>query len=182
MVNDDKPFLQITPEGVTAWGSPWMGKHGLGANIQVPLKAICILDRGEDNRIRPISSQEALPMLFQQSQRPADRENLLKYMDLIDQLADRCAFYRMACNMDPQAAATILYDNEITNAENPIQMRENYAREYIEKFGTAENASGELFADILTEESMLQAHIIQALDLFISKKFEKTNKKHGNII
>ena len=84
--------------------------------------------------------------------------------------------------MDPQAAATILYDNEITNAENPIQMRENYAREYTEKFGTAENASKELFADILTEESMLQAQVVRALDLFVSKKFEKTNKKHGNII
>ena len=84
--------------------------------------------------------------------------------------------------MDPQAAATVLYDNEITNAENPIQMRENYAREYTEKFGTAENASKELFADILTEESMLKSQVIRALDLLVSKRFEKTSKKHGNII
>jgi len=84
--------------------------------------------------------------------------------------------------MDPQAAAMVLYDSEITNAENPIQMRENYASEYAEKFGTTENASKELFADILTEESMLQAQVVRALDLFVSKKFEKTNKKHGNII
>lgn len=104
MVNDDKPFLEIKPEGVTAWGSPWMGKHRLGANIGVPLKAICILERGEENRISPISAQEALPMLMQQSQRPQKAQNYPKYLELIDKLAGKVAFYRMACNMNPQAA------------------------------------------------------------------------------
>jgi len=84
--------------------------------------------------------------------------------------------------MDPQAVATVLYDNEITNSENPIQMRENYAREYSEKFGTTENAAKELFADVITDESMLRAQVIRALDVYISKKFEKTNKKHGNVL
>ena len=104
MVNDDKPFLRITPDGVIACGSPWMGKHGLGANIQVPLKAICILERGEENRIAPISAQEALPMLLQQSQRPAQAKLLPKYLQLIDQLSGQVAFYHMDCNMDPNAA------------------------------------------------------------------------------
>ena len=104
MINDDKPFLEIKPEGVTAWGSPWMGKHRLGANIGVPLKAICILERGEENRISPISAKEALPMLMQQSQRPQKAQNYPKYLELIDKLAGKVAFYRMACNMDSQAA------------------------------------------------------------------------------
>ena len=104
MVNDDKPFLRITPDGVIACGSPWMGKHGLGANIQVPLKAICILERGEENHIAPISAPQALPMLFQQSQRPMQPTNLPKYMELIDALAAKVPIYRMRCNMDPQAA------------------------------------------------------------------------------
>ena len=104
MVNDDKPFLRITPEGVIACGSPWMGKHGLGANIQVPLKAICILERGEENTIAPITPMKALPMLFQQSQRPQSRVNLPRYMTLIDALASQVPIYKMNCNMDPQAA------------------------------------------------------------------------------
>ena len=104
MVNDDKPFLEIKSEGVTAWGSPWMGKHRLGANIGVPLKAICILERGEENRISPISAQEALPILMQQSQRPQKAQNYPKYLELIDKLAGKVAFYRMTCNMDSQAA------------------------------------------------------------------------------
>ena len=106
MVNDDKPFLRIDENGVTAYGSPWMGKHGLGANISVPLKAICILERGEENRIGPISAAEALPMLFQQSQRPRQAANLPKYMELVDKLASGTSFYRMQCSMDPDAALT----------------------------------------------------------------------------
>lgn len=104
MVNDDKPFLQMTQDGVTAWGSPWNGKHKLGANIGVPLKAICILERSETNWIKPVQVPEVLPMLFQQSQRPQDPANMAKYMELVDELANSVEFYRLGCNMDPEAA------------------------------------------------------------------------------
>ena len=104
MVNDDKPFLQLTENGVIAWGSPWNGKHRLGNNIGVPLKAICILQRSEENWIKSIAPAEALPMLFQQSQRPRNPVNMPRYMELIDKLACRVEFYRMGCNMDPEAA------------------------------------------------------------------------------
>ena len=104
MVNDDKPFLQITENGVTVHGSPWNGKHRLGQNISLPLKAICILSRGADNQIQAISPKEALPMLMQQSQRPMDRRKLPLYLDLIDRLSSRVDFYHMHCNMDTEAA------------------------------------------------------------------------------
>ena len=104
MVNDDKPFLHVTPEGVTAFGTPWNGKHHLGNNIAVPLKAICILERGAENSIQPITAREALPILFQQSHRPTDSKLMGKYLELLDGLANGVAFYRLQCNMDPQAA------------------------------------------------------------------------------
>ena len=104
MVNDDKPFLRITDEGVLACGSPWNGKHRLGANIAVPLKAICILERGVENRIAKISAGEALRMLLQQSNRPVNTILLPKYMELVDRVADSVCFYRLQCNMDLEAA------------------------------------------------------------------------------
>lgn len=104
MVNDDKPFLQITGSGVTAFGSPWNGKHGLGQNIAVPLKAICILERGEENRICEIPAQEAVFMLLQQSNRPMDKRMTAHYMDLLDQLSRSVSFYRLRCNMELDAA------------------------------------------------------------------------------
>lgn len=104
MVNDDKPFLRMTEGAVMVYGSPWNGKHGLGCNLSVPLKAVCILERGEENRIEKISAKQALPMLIQQSNRPMDRTWMLKYLELLDKLSCGTAFYSLACNMDPQAA------------------------------------------------------------------------------
>ena len=104
MVNDDKPFLKVTEKGIYACGSPWKGKHGLGADIQVPLKAICILERGEENHIRRIHPKDAVAMLLQQSSRPSDMGKIDKYLDLIDAIAHRVEFYRLQCNMDQEAA------------------------------------------------------------------------------
>ena len=104
VVNDDKPFLRITDEGIWACGSPWNGKHRLGSNLCVPLKAVCILERGEENKIQPISAKQVLSMLLQQSNRPGSPIWMPKYLELLDRLAGGVAFYRLACNMDPQAA------------------------------------------------------------------------------
>ncbi len=104
MVNDDKPLLRIFSGGVTAYGTPWDGKHRLSANISVPLKAICILERGEENRIAPITKREALPMLMQQSYRPNDALAMMKTMELVDRLGSLAALYRLQCNMEPEAA------------------------------------------------------------------------------
>jgi len=104
MVDDDKPILRLTDGGVTVYGTPWNGKHRIGENINVPLKAICILERGAENTIRPAAAQEVLPMLVQQSNRPRRANMMGKYLELIDGLAKNVAFYRLACNMDPEAA------------------------------------------------------------------------------
>lgn len=110
MVNDDKPFLRVTQDAVFACGSPWNGKHRLGTNIEVPLKAICILERGAENRIEKIMAQDALHMLLQQSNRPASSRKMLKYLDMIDLIAARVSLYRLHCNMQPEAAAVAFHE------------------------------------------------------------------------
>lgn len=103
MVNDDKPLIHVSDDGTTtAYGTPWDGKHRLSSNISVHLEAICILERAENNRIREISKQEALPMLYQQIYRPMDAEAMKKTIQLIDRL--NVKFYRLGCNMDLSAA------------------------------------------------------------------------------
>ena len=104
MVNDDKPFLRIVEDGVRVCGSPWNGKHKLGTNIDVPLRAICVLERGQENKIRRISAGDALFMLLQQSSRPQNSALMPKYMDLLDQLANKTAFYQLNCTIDSAAA------------------------------------------------------------------------------
>ena len=105
-VNDDKPFLKIGPEGITMFGAPWSGKHGLDTNMAVPLKGLCILHRGSENRIRPITAEEALAELLHQGCAPTDSADVPGFEDLIRRLADTVPLWRMECTKDPSAAAT----------------------------------------------------------------------------
>ena len=103
MVNDDKPLLHIA-DTVTAYGTPYNGKHRLGTNTSVPLKAICILTRSADNHIEAITREQAYTMLLQQVYRPADMLKMAKTLELVDRLADSVKLYHLGCNMDILAA------------------------------------------------------------------------------
>ena len=104
MVNDDKPFLKLTDSGVILCGAPWSGKHGLDTNIQVPLKGICILERGTENTIRPITAEEAAPMLLHQACAPLDEALLPRFHSLVQRLGASVPLWNMHCTKDPQAA------------------------------------------------------------------------------
>ena len=103
MVNDDKPLLHIG-DVVTAYGTPYDGKHRLSNKIAVPLKAICILTRAAENSIVKITKAEAYTMLLQQAYRPNDVFALQKTLTLVDKMAEKVELYRLGCNMDIEAA------------------------------------------------------------------------------
>jgi len=109
MVNDDKPLIRITDQQVIIYGTPWDGKHHLSNNIAVPLKAIVVLCRGEENEIHPLSAQEVFPTLLQQSFRTDEPMHTMQALRLLSQLSQQVAFYQLHCNMDPEAAQ-VAYD------------------------------------------------------------------------
>ena len=96
MLNDDKPFLERTETGITVWGSPWSGKHGLDTNISAPLAGVCVLERGTENQIRPLNPAEALPLLRHQ----ADEKDRI----FLESLVKTVPLWRMQCTKDPAAA------------------------------------------------------------------------------
>lgn len=104
MVNDDKPLLKVTKDRVIAYGTPWDGKHRLSTNISVPLKAVCILTRDKVNHIEEIEPREAYQMLLQQTYRPMDKASMVQTLRLIDGMMKNTRFYRLGCNMNPEAA------------------------------------------------------------------------------
>lgn len=108
MLNDDKPFLHIGKDSVTAYGSPWTGKHSLGSNIAAPLKAICFVCRSEENWIEPADAREAFTLLLQQTFTPEEPQALLQTLALVERMSRNVPFYRLHCNMDPQAAQVAL--------------------------------------------------------------------------
>lgn len=104
MVNDDKPFLKISDDEVVAFGSPWSGKHGLDSNIALPLKGICFLRRGAENRIRPADPAEFLCELVHQSFAPEDLEGRDKVAFLVNRLSQMVSLWQMDCTKQPTAA------------------------------------------------------------------------------
>lgn len=104
MVNDDKPLLSLHPTGLYVSGTPWGGKHHLSTPITVPVRGICFLSRGEKNTIVPVSAGEAYSRMLVQTYRPDDEIGLRSTLLLLDRAVRETKFYRMQCNMDPEAA------------------------------------------------------------------------------
>ena len=104
MVNDDKPFLCISDGGVLAYGSPWAGKHGLHSNICLPLKGICILRRGPENRIEPCVPEKYLDFLRKQMLIPEVPALAEKARALLGLLLEAVPLWEMECNREPEAA------------------------------------------------------------------------------
>ena len=104
MVNDDKPMIHAEAGHTEIFGTPFNGKHNLGNNIHAPLRAVCILRRGDANHIERITADEAYPSILRQTYRPHNPAMLAKTLTLLDRLKDSVSFYRLHCNMNPEAA------------------------------------------------------------------------------
>ena len=104
IINDDKPAIRLIDGEFVVFGTPFSGKTDLNQNISVPLQAICFLERAETDWIQPISSQEAIPMLLEQTLRPSQPDRMVRLLDLIDQLLGKVPVYRMGATMRVEAA------------------------------------------------------------------------------
>ena len=109
MINDDKPLLKIDDGGVTVYGTPWRGKHGIGENASAPLRSICLIERSADNRIKLLSRTDAMMCILPQIYRIKSPQKMKKILALADKLVSKVSVYRLGCNMDP-SAATVAYE------------------------------------------------------------------------
>ena len=103
MVNDDKPFLHLEDNYVLAYGSPWTGKHGLGSNVCYPLKGICMIKRGLEDRICRIGANEAREMLLHQSFQPEGDDRV---SPMVEMLMESVSLWEMECTKNHSAALT----------------------------------------------------------------------------
>lgn len=104
MINDDKPFLEVSEDRVMVHGTPWRGKHKLGGNLSAPLTAIVFVTRGQENHIEPISPRDLFPLLLQQTYSPENPAAMVKTLALVERLSRKVQLLKLGCNMDPEAA------------------------------------------------------------------------------
>ena len=104
MVNDDKPLILVNEKGVFVCGTPWSGKHELNTNIIVPLKAVCVLNRAEQNSISKVNFYSVLGKIYSQSYKPTSPQALKKVLQLLSEMSDKVNFFNLYCNKDPKSA------------------------------------------------------------------------------
>ena len=103
-INDDKPALRKTETGWTVWGTPWSGKHDLSDPKGFPLGGIACLSRGEENRIRRLMPEDAVPYIISQCLRFLTAEQMDKQLKLLDQLLQQVPVWHLICRNEDDAA------------------------------------------------------------------------------
>lgn len=104
ILNDDKPAIRITENGVYAFGTPFSGKTDLNVNKGVPIQGICILGRDSYNHIEAADKEDALFNIMNQTVRPPEEDVMVKMLDTLDRVVSEVPVYRLYCNMELEAA------------------------------------------------------------------------------
>ena len=103
------PSAALSSDTLLAYGTPWCGKEGWNTNTCAPLKALCLLERGEKNEIFPIDAFEHLGELMGHFHLPGNgMVDMPKLMELIDRMVSTIPVYRLRCMNDISAAETAI--------------------------------------------------------------------------
>lgn len=105
VLNGDKPVFRLTQNGFMACGTPWCGKERLGVNRTAPLRALCFLERGRENKMAPLSGEETVRRLFSQVLVPTDPAMADRFLTLLDRFVRSVPAYLLYCNVSEEAAA-----------------------------------------------------------------------------
>jgi len=103
-LNDDKPVLRRTTQGWQAYGTPWSGKNDLSLPAGAPIQAVAMLRRGQENKIRRIEPQEAIPLFIGQCQRFLTAQQMSLQLGLLDKLLQEVPVFLLECRNDDAAA------------------------------------------------------------------------------
>lgn len=115
--NDDKPALRFVNEKWYAYGTPWSGKNEINQNKKIPLAGICFMKKSNINKIRQLTKQEAMPMIFKQTiRRLSKAENMILLLNHIENLIARIPIYELENRPEPEAAR-LSYETMCRKAE-----------------------------------------------------------------
>ena len=98
LFNDDKPALREIDGVWYAYGTPWCGKNGININMKAPVRGICFLRQGSENKIRRLHGIEAASEVLSQTNWRFDRaETLDTVTHIVERLIERVPVWLMEC-------------------------------------------------------------------------------------
>ena len=109
VINGDKPICRFMDGRLMVYGSPWCGKESWQSNTAAPMRALCLLKRGEENAVYPVNAFDLLGEIAPHFHLPgAGQVDMLKLFDLIDRMFTQVPVYRLCCRNDRSAAETAI--------------------------------------------------------------------------
>lgn len=110
IINDDKPALRYLDGKWYAYGTPWCGKDGINMNRKVPVAGICFLKQASYNKIRPLSTPKAVPLLLSQTIHGfKSKERLLYLLNHLEKLVEEIPVFELE-NLPDLEAAKLSYE------------------------------------------------------------------------
>ena len=103
IVNGDKPIIEYLDNSFIAYGTPWMGKEGLGDNTKIPLCGLCFLEQAKENSIQKLTPSEVSTRLFSQILLPEKEENVVATLELVDKMICQVPAYLLKCTISEKA-------------------------------------------------------------------------------
>ena len=104
VINGDKPELTFEEDKVIVHGAPWCGKEGWQVNDSAPLGGVCLVTRGEENKIEKINPGQYIEVFMPQFFVTEKSNSLIKIVDLFSKVAERAPFYKLTCDISEEAA------------------------------------------------------------------------------
>lgn len=108
ILNGDRAALRRTETGWMAYGSPFAGTSNIYCNDQAPLRAVVVLEQGNENRLEQLNGAQAMLHLWPEiSARRWDRDFTAACSALCTQLIEEIPVYLLTC-LPNEDATTLL--------------------------------------------------------------------------
>lgn len=105
VINDDKPALRRIDGVWYAYGTPWCGKDGINRNMKAPVAGVCFLKKAAENKIRRLSTFEAMQNILSQTiYKFETADKLDKMLGHLDTFLREVPVYELENLPEPSAA------------------------------------------------------------------------------
>ncbi len=109
IINGDKPIYRYIGEDLFVYGTPWCGKEGWNRNARAKLKALCFIERSEENSIEKLTPKETVTRVLKQVFIPEPTPMASKTLDLVEKMIKDKQSWLLKCNISAEAA-TVAYN------------------------------------------------------------------------
>ena len=108
IINGDIGFVQRTPAGYTAWGTPWHGSSPYCENTSVPVAAMVVLKQAPKNSIRELTGFEKVTEVSNSVFYPQWVEGGMELcLETLDHLLTKVPVYELSCRPDEGAVELV---------------------------------------------------------------------------